>query len=362
MEVTPLNIVLLSNWFENPYKDLLIQHLNTKKVYAQEYFRSVFFVQKVLSQGKPDILHLQTLHYFFVSRNKIYCWIKFILFILQLLFMKMIGVKVVWTVHEWIDKISDGQHNISPLQAAIIGKVMTAIITHCDSTKEEMITELKLKNCEKVFVVFHGNYIKAYENNISQLEARKILNIPENDCVFLMFGGIHKGKGTLDGVEAFKKLKQDNIFLIIAGKVSKAEFISSISQAIGDSKNIIFTTPHEGIPDEKIQVYMNACDCVILPYTIFTTSGVAILAMSYSKVCMAPRLGFFKDILDDHGAFLYDPKMEDGLLNAMNLSVEKQKILETMGQHNFKVVQEWSWDYVAAKTYEVYQWCLHHSI
>ncbi|EAW35511.1 glycosyltransferase family 4 protein [Lyngbya sp. PCC 8106] len=360
MKVSPLNVVLISNWFENPYKDLLIKHLNHQKVYAEEYYQSVFFIPKVLSQGKPHILHLQTLHYFFASRNKVYCWIKFLFFIVQLLFLRFIGIKIVWTVHEWKDKISDGKHNIFPLQAAILGRTFTAIITHCESTKEEMIVELKLKNPEKVFVVFHGNYIDAYENNISQIEARQQLSIPENDFVFLMFGGIHKGKGTLDGIEAFKKIKQEHTHLVIAGKVSKYELRTSALQAIGDRKNILFTAPPDGIPDEQIQIYMNACDCVVLPYTIFTTSGVAVLAMSYGKVCIAPLLGFFQDMLDDNGAFLYDPNTEDGLLNALNLSIDKKQSLEEMGQHNLELAQGWSWDYVATKTHEVYQWCLHH--
>ena len=360
MNVSPLNVVLISNWFENPYKELLIKHLNDQKVYAEEYYQSLFFIPKVLSRGKPEILHLQTLHYFFASRNKLYCWIKFVFFILQLLFLRLIGVKTVWTVHEWKDKITDGEHNISPLQAVIIGQSLAAIITHCESTKNEMIAELKLKNHEKVFVVFHGNYIDAYDNNISRTEARKLLNIPENDLVFLMFGGIHKGKGTLDGIEAFKKITQDHIHLVVAGKVSKSQLRTSILEAIGDRKNILFTAPPEGIPDEQIQVYMNACDCVVLPYTIFTTSGVAVLAMSYSKVCIAPRLGFFQDILDENGAFLYDPSTEDGLLNALNLSIDQKQSLEEMGRHNFELAKNWNWDYVATETQKVYRWCLPH--
>lgn len=360
MEFSSLNVVFISNWFDNPYKYLLIKHLNDRKIYAEEYYRSVFFVNNVLSQGKPDILHLQTLHYFFVSRNKVYYWMKFVAFILQILILRIIGVRTVWTVHEWKDKISDGKHNISPFKAAIIGKVLTAIITHCESTKEEMIVELKLKNPEKVFVVFHGNYIDAYENNISKIEARQQLNIPNDDFVFLMFGGIHKGKGTLDGIEAFKKITQDHTYLVVAGKVSKSQWRTSVSQAIGDHKNILFTAPPDGIPDEQIQIYMNACDCVVLPYTIFTTSGVAVLAMSYSKVCIAPCLGFFQDILDENGAFLYDPNAENGLLNAMKFSIEKKPSLEKMGQHNLEVARRWNWDYVATETHKVYQWCLHH--
>ncbi|MGL5082247.1 MAG: glycosyltransferase family 4 protein [Microcoleaceae cyanobacterium] len=360
MNAKPLNVALISSWFENPYKDLLIQYLSKHNVYAEEYFQSIFFVPKVLSKGKPDILHLQTLHDFFVSRNKVYCWVKFLGFITQLLFLKLIGVKTVWTVHEWTDKITEVKHNILPLQALILGKVLSAIITHCESTRQEMITALHLKDGEKVFVIFHGNYVEAYDNKISRSEARQLLNIPDQNFAFLMFGGIHKGKGTLDGIESFKHLNQENLHLIVAGKVSKAELRNLILQEIEGEENVIFTAPPDGIPDEQIQVYMNACDCVVLPYKIFTTSGVAVLAMSYSKVCIAPCSGFFKEILDDQRAFLYNPDAKSGLVNAMNLAIEQRFVLAEIGQHNFEVAQAWNWDYVATATREVYQWCLHY--
>ena len=65
------------------------------------------------------------------------------------------------------------------------------------------------------------------------------------------------------------------------------------------------------IADPEIQIYMNACDCVIMPYKTFTTSGVAVLAMSFGRVCIAPNVGFFADILDSENAYLYSECLED---------------------------------------------------
>jgi len=45
------------------------------------------------------------------------------------------------------------------------------------------------------------------------------------------------------------------------------------------------------IPDNDIQIYMNAADIIVLPYLDILNSGVAILAMSFGKPVIAPRTG-----------------------------------------------------------------------
>lgn len=354
--MTPLKVVFLSNWFDNPYKDLLINNLSQQDIEVKEYFRSTFFMHKVLRGWKPDIVHLQTLHYFFVSRNSIYYWFRFLVFISQLLLLRSIGIRTVWTVHEWTDKISGGKHNLSPRKARILGIALSGIITHCESTRKEMITELQLEQSEKVFVVPHGHYIDCYENVITSSKARETLGLKTQDVVFLYFGGIHPSKGVMDAVKAFESLdSHKNTTFIIAGKAGYKSIRESILEAEQSSDSIQFIHPADGIPDEDIQVYMNAADVVVLPYKVFTTSGVALLAMSFKKSCLAPGLGFFKDILGAGGAFLYDPAKPEGLKMAMEDAIANQANLTQMGLDNFQLVQKYNWADIAEKTAFVYR-------
>jgi glycosyltransferase involved in cell wall biosynthesis len=354
-----INVIFMSHWFDNPYKRLLISNLENYNVKVEEYPNRVFFLSQVLKKGKPQIIHLQTLHRFFVSNNKIYSWLKFTAFIIQLLILKLIKVKIVFTVHEWQDKLCDGRHDITPLQALIIGKCLSGIVTHCPSTKEMITEAMNLKNPDKVFVVPHGNYIGVYENQISRSEARKSLNISSDDFVFLLFGGIHKGKGTFDGIEAFQKIASNQTRLVIAGLASTKVLKEEVLAAVKGWENISFVGAEHGIPDDEIQLYMNASDCVVLPYKIFTTSGVTILGMSYSKACIAPKLDFFNDILDEKGAFFYVHNNNESLAKAMSLSLEnKGDILLEMGKYNYEKAKQWDWNSIAGKTYDVYQYCL----
>ena len=354
--MTVLRPVFLSNWFDNPYKNLLIEALNRQGIESHEYFRSTFFIFNVLKKGKPKIVHLQTLHYFFASRNHLYYWLKFLLFIAQIVLLRAIGTKTVWTVHEWTDKISGGKHDLSPRQAKILGQVLAAVVTHCESTRQEMTTALHLKKMpEKVFVVPHGHYIDVYDNSLAAAEAKAQLNLESQSTVLLYFGGIHPSKGVLESIGAFKALASAKATLVIAGKAGYEALREDILSAVDGVENINFIDPDEHIPDSDIQLYMNAADVVLLPYKVFTTSGVALLAMSFKKPCIAPKIGFFQDILDKSGAFLYLPNTQADLQEAMQAAIDQRDCLAKMGLHNFELAQKYDWDGIAVKTALIYQ-------
>ncbi|MEC4882334.1 MAG: glycosyltransferase [Scytonema sp. PMC 1070.18] len=356
-----LKIVFLSNWRDNPYKTLLMNHLTHFEVEIEEYFWNHFFLPiflpLVLQKGKFDILHLHfSLQTFIAGKTLASQFIKFILLLTQIFILKLIGIKLVLTVHEWHNKFQNKAIDSSYIQIALLHKLLHAIITHCETTKNEIIAELKIKNKHKVFVVPHGNYIGTYNNKIGRLEARAILGIPPKNLVFLIFGGIYRYKGVVEAIDAFKKLQQQKINLLIAGNIHEAKLEGIILKKIKGYENILFYP--KLIPNDEIQIYLNACDCLVVPYKVFTTSGVAILGMSYGRACIAPNTGFFKDILDESGSFLYDSDNPYGLLQAMKIAVEKKDMLAEMGKYNFKVVEKWNWNYVSEQTLNIYQWCL----
>ena len=74
-------------------------------------------------------------------------------------------------------------------------------------------------------------------------------------------------------------MNSNKAVLIIAGKISESGLEEEIKMAIGANQNIILIA--ERIGDSEVQIYLNAADCILLPYTVYTTSGVAILGMSW---------------------------------------------------------------------------------
>jgi len=347
-----LEVIFLSEWLSNPYKTLLSKSLNKNKVEIKEYLLTIFFIPIVLKDSKPDILHLHALHPFLRSSNFLSKSIKFWLFVSQIFFLRLIGIKTVWTVHEWEDKLYNESSIISPANATIIGKIFHSFITHCQSTKCNISKYFKVSD-QHVHLIPHGNYIDYYKNQVNRKEARTYLGIPNNSFVFLIFGGLYRYKGILEAIQAFKQVQESNIYLVITGKPSERGLKEEIENEIFGFENILFFS--EYVLDYDVQIYMNACDCVVVSYKVFTTSGVAILAMSFGRICIAPRVGFFVDILGESGAFLYDSESSNGLLNAMKQAILNQNSIPSMENNNFILAKQWNWDYVAEATLVAYK-------
>ncbi|MEM7726714.1 MAG: glycosyltransferase family 4 protein [Cyanobacteria bacterium P01_A01_bin.45] len=364
-----LKTFFLSKLEENPYQTLLSKSLQKYSVQIKggEYqLQSIYFIFEVLKNGKPDIFHIHDVHYFLqgkkypvhplLDRDELRRPLKFIIFILQILILKVLGVKIIWTVHEWLDKYDNGRQNIPKIIVKIVTNLFDGIITHSELTKKQVIQETDEINSSKVHVVPHGNYIGFYQNTVTGEAARRKLNISPDKLVFLLFGNIYSNKGFLKAIDDYHQLTSvgsGDTFLLIVGHVAEQSMYQQIyERTIGD--NQIKFVPHK-VTNNDIQNYMNACDCVILPYKIFTTSGVALLSMSFGKACIAPNVGFFQETFDSGGAFLYNPADNKGLLNAMRQSIKMKSKLLSMGEYNYRKAQQWNWDDVGELTFKIYR-------
>ena len=50
----------------------------------------------------------------------------------------------------------------------------------------------------------------------------------------------------------------------------------------------------------------------------------------------------------------FDPNQEDGLSQAMNSALKNKDLLIEMGERNYKQSQEWDWNTIAEKTFQIY--------
>ena len=131
------------------------------------------------------------------------------------------------------------------------------------------------------------------------------------------------------------------------------EMAQTIREEIEGSQNIIFHPRF--VPAEQIQFYMNACDAVVLPYRQILTSSAAMLAMSFGRACVAPQLSGMLELLDDRGAFLYEPDQLGALAEAIHAAADNREKLDQMGIHNLAKVSGKDWTTIAAATLKIYQ-------
>ncbi|MEM9399970.1 MAG: glycosyltransferase, partial [Verrucomicrobiota bacterium] len=351
-----LKLIFAPQFKRNPYQFQLAENLKSQGLTVEGVNYLDYSVFNLIQDKKADILHLHWLPIFFIRDEIWESSLALLNLYLKIALLKISGVKVVWTVHNLKDH-ENPYPQLDRLCNFLASKAADAIIVHCEIAKAKVVESFGISNHrQKVFVIPHGNYIGCYENAISRLEARKLLKIDASRVVLLFLGKIRPYKGVLELIEAFKKMNIQSGQLVIAGQPFSDEMKTSLEEKISDSSNIDFKPTF--IPEEKIQVYMNASDVVVFPYRDILTSGAVVLAMSFAKACIAPRIGCIDELLDDTGSFLYDSESKGGLAEAIESAITQKEELLQMGKHNLQLAQELGWPEIAKKTLEVYKWCL----
>jgi glycosyltransferase involved in cell wall biosynthesis len=346
-----LRVVFAPYWGEaNPYQDALAEHLSASGVEVGKVrslkmlFRWGVFIDKI-----PDIVHLHWL--------PVFGWqgllaLRCIAFVARLVLLRVRGVRIIWTVHNLLPHESRHQRMDWLLARAVVG-LSDTLVVHSETARHEVARMWRIKDLRRIAVIPHAHYIDQYRNDVSQAEAHRQLGIPESKIVLLFLGAVRPYKGVMPLIEAFRAQNDERTYMVVAGRPLDEAFSQSVQRAISTCENARFLPGF--VEDDDVQVYMNACDVVVLPYRRTLSSGAALLAMSFGKACVAPSQGSLSDVLDPAGAFLYDPEAGDGLLGALRQVVEAADKLAEMGCLNRERVAHWTWAGMARMTKQLYE-------
>jgi glycosyltransferase involved in cell wall biosynthesis len=181
---------------------------------------------------------------------------------------------------------------------------------------------------------------------ISKQEARKYLNLNQEDNIILFFGFIRKYKGLDILFESMKYLKSSNIKLLVAGEFYEdRKQYDDLIEEYGIKDSLILKT--DFIQDSEVKYYLCAADFVIQPYRNATQSGVTPLAYHFEKPMLVTNVGGLPDLV---------PDKEVGLIaepNAISIA-EKIKELYTLGEAYFlpylkEEKKKYSWKILTSK-------------
>jgi beta-1,4-mannosyltransferase len=228
------------------------------------------------------------------------------------------GGRLVYTVHNL------GQHEgeAAAVEAAAMQRLLAladGVHVHAAHMADEV---RRWQTGLAIAVIPHGHYIDAYPNTVTRAEARRVLDLPFTInrsplTIFLFLGLLRPYKGLEELLPAFGSLPDLNASLLVAGRPRPSDYAARLAAQAGDDPRVRWH-PHF-VPDDQVQLWMNAADVVVLPYRQITTSGAAMLAWSFGKPVIAPALPAFTEPMSaapDLG-LLYDPADPDGLVNAL---------------------------------------------
>lgn len=351
--------------YKDPYQKSLLfqlQSLGYDVVYGEDKQKfsvvELSLLYNIIKFHKEiRIIHLHWQHPFLLSKSKIGTVVKSSMFTLQMLLLKLLGIKLVWTVHN-ITNHENVYKDIELFFSKLISKSADAIIVHCETSKCEIIKEFNIPET-KITIIPHGNFIGFFKNNLSRNEAREILKISEEDLVFLFLGLIRPYKGVFELIDNFLLLNSKTAKLLIVGKVLDDQLSRRLQDKTAGISNVKLVS--EFIPDDNLQLYTNAADVMVFPYRNILNSGSVISAMSFGKPVLCPDMGCIPEVLESRSNFIYDPRDTKGLLNSLRSVVKSKDELHKMGFANREFVKKFNWQCIAATTVRVYKKCLHGS-
>ena len=346
--------VVLSPFFpSNPYVETLESHLSRQPdLQVQVRGKADLAWTRKFDGEQVDVLHIHWLHLFFLRTSLLVSTRNALSFLLKIGSMKTAGIKLVWTVHN----LQNHEERHSKLDAFVSHRVAflaDAIIVHSTSARSAVIEQFGVTDAEKVHVIPFGNYVGRYPNQVTVESARKKIGMGGAEFLFLFLGEIKPYKGVIELIDAFAGLQAPAARLIIAGRIHSDGFRADLERRVRNLDTVFLAPGY--VPDDEIQIYMNASDVVVLPYRKVLASGILLLTMSFARACVAPDLPWIRDIIDDSGAFFFHPRDVSSLGAAMKRALAARQQLGAMGEHNRALVDGWDWSFAAGQTADLYR-------
>ena len=349
-----MKVLFCPFWNANAYQALLAESLAKHKVIT-EFARRISWglvLQVLKKQKRIDVVHMHGVDRFVLRRTLSRTLKNGVEFILKLSILKFCGVTIILTVHDLFNHERKFVR-LELLFNRIVSSIVHGIVAHSEYAKREIAKTYKTA-AFKIYVIPHGHYLDAYPRGVSREEARRRLQLASNDFVFLYFGLIRPYKGIPELIESFASVSMPNAKLLVTGRPYREDRLGEIQHLSNQHPDVRLTLGY--VPDEEVQVYMNAADVVVFPFRDIFTSGSVILAMSFAKPVIASAKGSIPEMLDSTGGFLFKPEDKDG----MNLALETaymtdRNALHRMGDRNLRVINKFGWNHVAAQTYKVYE-------
>ena len=239
-------------------------------------------------------------------------------------------------------KILSIAHNIIPHESRLGDKWLTKYFTnHIDgflAMTKNVMNDLESFNTVSPKVLSPHPIYDNFGDSIDRNEALKHLNLDDSYSYMLFFGLIRDYKGLDLLLEAFAKIKNKKIKVIIAGEYysDKAPYKELIHNLKLEEKII---EVDKFIPDSEVNYYFSACDIVVQPYKSATQSGVTQIAYHFDKPMIVTDVGGLKEMCPDGKVGYVVPPQSDKIKDAILKfyeSTDKKKMIENIKEEKKK--------------------------
>ncbi len=351
----------------NPYQQLLygqVERLGVRVRYLSGPTRShtvnlivmplVFLLARLRG---ARVLHLHWMYPFtlpYASRFPVLRLVAQAWFVVLLRTARLVGLHTVWTAH---NVLPHGQHfwDDRAARRALV-RSTDAVILHSSAAGRRLVDTLGVTP-GRTSVIPHGSYLQHYPDTVDRRTARRRLGQREDVFLFVFFGTVAPYKGVDLLLDAFDRLGDVGagrpLELLVAGRCPDPGYRGVLRSAAASCRGHV-TLHLDHVPDDEVQVYLRSADAVVLPFRSVTTSGSAILAMSFGRPVVVPDMEAFDDLPGD-ACLRYEPTRQ-GLHAALRqVATASPDTLDRLGAAALRHAHALEWDGIARATVALYR-------
>jgi len=332
----------------DPHQWLLYTHLQQLGAVVEE------FTPARGIRWRSDVLHLHwapTTH----PRGPLVRAVARCIALISLLdWVRRRGTRVVWTAHNLNARDRVPNPILERWWWRALAPRLDGMISMSRNAIDEVHATYPSLRAVPVFIVPLGHYRTAYPRTVSRAEARARLGIASDARVVGFIGQIRTYKNVPALVSAFRGIADPSAVLLIAGKMRLPDGGEEFRRAAASDARVRLEPRF--LADDEIQIYLAAVDLVVLPYAQVLNSGSAMLALSFDRPVMAPRLGSLAELADQVGPVWM--RTYDGELTADTLEKALAATVR-IPRPATAPLEQFDWQRIAALTLQVYHAVLH---
>ena len=267
----------------------------------------------------------------------------------RVLWAKLLGAKIVWTVHNL-----RSHHTAHPLIERCLWRAFVPLVNSCihlsHAGKALALETFPALSSKSHAIVPHGHYRGCYRNDRDRQLSRLLLGIPATRPVIAFVGQIKPYKNIDALIRAFIDAAHPRATLVIAGRPGDPAIEAQLRAAAQSHPRILC---HFGlIPDDRMHLYLNACDLAVFPYRDILNSGSAILALSFDRPALVPArgaMGELRDLAGPDWVYTYKGNLTGSILSA---ALDKATAAPRPAQCDLSAL---SWETIAVRTLRAYR-------
>lgn len=220
------------------------------------------------------------------------------------------------------------------------------IITISNSAKSDIIREYGISNA-RVEVVYLG----VKEVGGSKMSKKEILNKYSIEKPYILFvGTLQPRKNIVRLIEAYSKLKTENLKLVIVGRRGwQYEEIFASPEKFGVSDSVLFL---EDVMDDELPAFYENAEIFVLP-SLYEGFGLPILeAFKYGCPVLTSDVSSLPEAGGD-AAIYFDPEDISDIAEKIEKVLSDKKLRDDMIKKGHEQVKRFSWEKSAKKVLQV---------